>query len=121
MIRWKYVAPRLAALSIVMLVALLSVDVILKFSIIQAGQLAVGARVEIGTVDTSLRRADLEIHHLAVAHPEAPMKNLVQADRAVLNLDVGAALRSAGHVPAGESAGGMGPITRFAWIERKAT
>lgn len=38
--------------------------------------------------------------------------------RSIEPVDVASVLRDAGWVPAGESVGGSGPITRFAWTER---
>lgn len=41
--------------------------------------------------------------------------------RSIQPLDVAAVLRRLGREPVGESAGGSGPITRFAWTERAST
>ena len=93
MIRWKYVVPRLGLLTTIALAVWFCMDWALKITLIQAGQLALGSRLTVDSLDTRLTRADLVLEGVVAAHPDAPFRNLFEFDRAVFDLDVSAALR----------------------------
>ncbi len=92
MIRWKYLAPRLVLLGLVCLFYGFALDPLLRRAMVAAGQTAVGARVEIGDLDSSLLHADIHLDHVAIADPRHPMENLVEFDRATLDFDAKALL-----------------------------
>lgn len=78
-VRWQYVAPRLAVLLVVGLFFWLCFDALLTMTLIRAGQAAIGAKVEIGDLNTDIVDGRIEIDQLAVANPDNPMRNLFQA------------------------------------------
>ncbi len=93
MIRWKYVIPRLSLLTLIAAGLWLGTDRLIHWVIVQTGQATFGARVTVGEVDTQLTRGQLRIRELVVADPNSPRKNLVEAGRIELDLEIGAALR----------------------------
>ncbi|MCA9268065.1 MAG: TIGR03545 family protein [Planctomycetales bacterium] len=90
MIRWKYVAPRLAVVLVLLASLHFGLDPVLRWAMISAGQAVTGARVDVAAVSTSLGRTELVVQGLAVANPAAPDFNLVQADYLWLDLDAAA-------------------------------
>ena len=62
-------------------------DPILKQGLIAGGQVAAGAKVEIGSVRSKWLKGTLEINRVAVADHGAPMKNLVELSRLSFQLD----------------------------------
>ncbi|MBI4375534.1 MAG: TIGR03545 family protein [Elusimicrobia bacterium] len=86
------VATALALLLLFLFVALF-LDPWLKWALIRAGQIAAGAKVEIAAVDLSLLRGRLSIESFAAANKSEPMKNLLEFERAVFQLDPSAGLR----------------------------
>lgn len=93
MIRWKYIVPRMAILALLLGCTWLALNPLLRWSLIQIGQSAIGARVEISRLSTILSRAELNLSNLAIADPEAPMRNLVEADSASFDIDTAQLLR----------------------------
>jgi len=91
-IRWKYVLPRLALVLIIAATLRFGLDPALKWAIVAGGESAVGAKVELANVETSLRDGEIVLTNLAVTNPLSPMRNLLQAERAHLYLDVDALL-----------------------------
>ena len=65
----------------------LTKDPILKWCLVQSGQSAIGAKVEIGAIATSISGGEVHLTELEIADPRDPMKNLVQADHAKIKLD----------------------------------
>lgn len=78
MIRWSYVLPRLTIALAIVLAFWLGTDSLLRWSLIRAGQRAVGAKVELGDVTTSLRQGRIHIQSLQIANPNSPLKNLME-------------------------------------------
>lgn len=66
----------------------LGLDAALKWAIVSGGEAALGARVEIGDLDTALFRGELHLRDMAAANPSQEMRNLVEADAATLIVDV---------------------------------
>jgi len=91
-IRWKYVLPRLALVLIIAATFRFGLDPALKWAIVAGGESAVGAKVDLANVETSLRDGQIVLSNLAVTNPLSPMRNLLQAERAQLYLDVDALL-----------------------------
>lgn len=92
MIRWSYVLPRLTIALAIVLAFWLGTDSLLRWSLIRAGQRAVGAKVELGDVTTSLRQGRIHIQSLQIANPNSPLKNLMEASEMQLVVDVPALL-----------------------------
>ncbi len=92
--RWKYVVPRAAIVLAVVLTLRLGLDPFLRWAMITAGQAAIGAKVEVAQVHTSLRGGELVVTSLAAANPQKPMRNLIQADEVRLEIDGAQLLRN---------------------------
>src|SRR4051812_36231735 len=84
-IRWERVRPALVILAIIALLIWLCLDAVIKWSIIQAGQGVFGARVNVESVKTQLRKGRMTIHGLQVADKSTPMQNLFQWDEATFD------------------------------------
>lgn len=87
MIRWSYLAPRLIILALILLAFWISADPLLKYAIVKSTESVTGSKVEVGQVKSSLLKGKVFIKDLAISDPRNPMKNLVQADVAYLQLD----------------------------------
>lgn len=88
LVRWGYVAPRLALLLIVVATVRFGLDSALRWAITSSGEAALGARVEIGDLDTALLSGELTLRDVAAANPSRPMRNLLSAQEAKLVIDV---------------------------------
>ena len=62
-------------------------DPLLEWLIVTGGQSATGAKVELADVTSWMQSGKLELRDLIVANPTATMRNLVQAERIVLQID----------------------------------
>ena len=87
MMRWAYIIPRLVILGLIVLVIWISADPLLQHAIVRSSQSVTGSKVEIGQVKSSLFEGKVYIKDLAVADPRDPMRNMIQADLAYLQLD----------------------------------
>lgn len=85
-------------LFVLWLLVLFGFDPALKFALVEAGQAAAGAKVEIDSLRTRWLAGTLEIRGIAIADKNQPMKNVVEFSRAAFSLDVGQALRGKGVV-----------------------
>ncbi len=95
-IRWKYVLPRLAVLLILGLLFRFGLDPALKWGLVTSGESSLGAKVEIASLRTSLWDGELVLQDLALANPQSPMRNLLEAGESRLQIDINALLH--GHV-----------------------
>ena len=93
MIRWKYVVPRLVLLVVVLVVGWLAMNPLLRWGLIQAGQAATGAKVEIHQLKTLLDRSEVRLADVRFADPSSGMQNLFQAETSVLDIENSALLR----------------------------
>ena len=87
MIRWAYLVPRLVLVGIVVLVVWLTVDPLLRFLSIHAGQAVTLAKWDIDEAATSLWERKVGFVGVQVADPRSPMKNLFQADEVALAVE----------------------------------
>lgn len=92
MINWKYVLPRLFVVAAVGLFLWLGLSPLVHWWIVAAGQTVTGAKVEIKDVRASLLTTELRLTGVQAADPRDPLRNLFQADEAVLDLDTPALL-----------------------------
>lgn len=90
--RWKYIIPRLAFVAILCLAVHFGLDPLLRWAVITSGESAVGAKVELANVRTALWDGELVLEGLAIANPQSPMKNLLEANESQLLVDVNALL-----------------------------
>lgn len=91
--RWQYVAPR-AALAIALVLGVrYGLDPTLRWALVSGGEAAIGAKVEIADLTTSLRGGELNVSGVAVANPQRPMRNLVDAAHLRLCVDAAQLLR----------------------------
>ena len=105
LVRWKYVVPRLLILAALTASVRFGLDPLLHFLIVTAGQSATGAKVELATVETSLREGRVELRGLQVANPGSLMRNLFEAEHAQLCLDTKALLHKRLVIENGEITG----------------
>lgn len=91
--RWKYIAPRLAIVIAVVLAVRYGLDPALRWGIIVSGEAAVGAKVEVAALTTSLRGGTLTVDGVAVANPGKPMRNLLESSQIRLEIDGAQLLR----------------------------
>ena len=91
-LRWKYVLPRLAILYALYLTIHFGLDPLLKWAVISGGEAAVGARVELAELRTTLTEGELVVEGLAIANPRSPLRNVLEATDARLQLDMNALL-----------------------------
>jgi uncharacterized protein (TIGR03545 family) len=93
MIRWSYALPRLVVLVAAMLAIGLGLDPLLRWSLVSLGQQITSAKVEIGSLKTSLGQSEICLRDVQVADPDEPMKNLVEAREIRLALETGPLMR----------------------------
>jgi hypothetical protein len=82
-----------AAAGLVGLFLCLFLDPLLKRGLISVAQSAAKAKVDVGTLSTSLRRGELVIRSVTVADKSEPMKNVVEFGEAKLAFKPSAALK----------------------------
>ena len=92
--RWKYLLPRLVVVMALVLAVHFGLDPCLRWVIVASGEAALGAKVEIGELVTSLRDGQIVVEGAAAANPKKPMRNLLEADQLHLKLDAGQLLRN---------------------------
>lgn len=87
LLNWRYLAPRLAIMAIATLVIWFGFEPLLHQFMVGVGQRIVRAKIDIDGVDVSLRGCDLKLHHVQVANPQSPSRNLLECDEASFDLD----------------------------------
>src|SRR5262245_33383082 len=85
--RWKYVLPRAMVLAALFAAFRFGLDPLLKYALVAGGEAALGAKVEVADLSTSLLDGQIVVDGLAAANPQKPMRNLVDADHMHLNVD----------------------------------
>ncbi|MEM8946560.1 MAG: TIGR03545 family protein [Planctomycetota bacterium] len=91
-VRWKYVLPRLAIVLVVAVTIRFGLDPALKWALVASGESALGAKIDVTDVRTSLLGGQLTVTNLAIANPQSPMRNLLEASDSQLQIDVNALL-----------------------------
>ena len=87
MIRWSYLIPRLLILGLIGMAIWMGADPLIRLALIKSGENAIGAKVEIAQVRTSLTTGMVYLKDLRIADPRNPMRNMVQAEMAYIKLD----------------------------------
>lgn len=92
-IRFGYVLPRLIGVVVLFVILQFTASYVLHTSVVNAGQSATGARVDLASAKVSLISAKASISGLQVANPKRPMENLFQADSMELDFELDSLLR----------------------------
>jgi uncharacterized protein (TIGR03545 family) len=87
--RWRAIALGAGVVFILVTIAILLVDPIVKSQIETRGTRAVGARVELAQADVSFFPLGVTLTGLQVTNPDRPMTNALQVDRIKPALEVG--------------------------------
>ena len=91
--RFSYIIPRVILLFLLLLATEIGSGYLLRWGLISGGESSVGAKVDIGSVKSSLLETRVLVRDIAVANPRSPMKNLFAADRVEVDFDSHALLR----------------------------
>ncbi|MGE4384469.1 MAG: TIGR03545 family protein [Endomicrobiaceae bacterium] len=79
-IRWSFLVPTIVIIALLTLFNILFFDVVLKKSVISAGEMIFGAKVEIDSLTTSFTKVSLSIDGLRCADRNDYFKNLIDID-----------------------------------------
>jgi uncharacterized protein (TIGR03545 family) len=87
MFRWRAAAPLLVVVVVVVALWWLFADTIARRGIEKVGTTLIGAKVEIQYLHLDIGRSNVTIRGLTVASPHEALKNLLQADELVADID----------------------------------
>jgi len=88
-IRWQGLLALVVVIVLVAVFWFFFVDNIVKNNIEKYGSKAVGAKVEVKEADLSLIPFGLELNNVRVTNPNAPMRNVVEFQRAAMSIEFG--------------------------------
>ncbi|HJQ67007.1 MAG TPA: hypothetical protein VJ816_11540, partial [Gemmatimonadales bacterium] len=86
--RWRAIVPLALFLALVVLAWLLFADRVGRIAVQRGGTTVLGARVDVRSLHISLTQGSVTIAGLVAASPFDSMKNLVEAEQIVADLDV---------------------------------
>jgi uncharacterized protein (TIGR03545 family) len=92
-LRWQFAVPWVVLLIVVVAVGQVVLARLVRTAVEQRGAESVGAKVDVGETQVSLPRSRVTLRQLAVANPQAPLRNLVEIDFCDLHFDADALLR----------------------------
>jgi uncharacterized protein (TIGR03545 family) len=98
LVQWRYVLPRLAIALILLIGTWLAVEPLLHSFLTRFGQRIVRAKIDIDDVNVKLANADLTITGVQIANPRSLDRNLVEFDKAVLDIAATSVLQRRLHV-----------------------
>ena len=78
--RWKYFIPTVVITALIVVFNIFFLDYLLKTSIISAGEMIFGARVEVSSVKTRFKNLSIDIKGLKAANKSDVFKNLFEID-----------------------------------------
>ena len=93
MIRWGYLIPRLVLAAALVAFLTYGLAPLVRWAAVTYGSRALGARIEIDSLELSLARVNAKLCGLQVANPGSPAKNLFRASHVQLDLDRDALLQ----------------------------
>ena len=93
MIRFTYLIPRVVIIGLIALILWVSSDPLVRRVVVNKLENATGAKVEIRHLRTSLTNQKIFLKEVSIADPRSPMKNLLQAEMAYVELDPQSLLR----------------------------
>ena len=100
-IRLGYLIPRLVLLIVLFVLAEYGAGWGMRYAIVDGGQQATGAKVELEQATVSLLDTRATLRGLSVADPQRPMQNLLEADLIELDFETDSLLRRKGVVQHG--------------------
>jgi hypothetical protein len=86
--RWKAIGPLLVLLVIAVILWIIFADTIARHQTQSVGTELLGAKVEIRSLHLDVRHGKVLIHGLTIASPHEALRNLIQADELVADMDV---------------------------------
>lgn len=92
LIRWSAVLPMGVFLGAFLLIGWFFLDGIVRRAIEAGGTAAVGAKVDVARAQVRVRGGEVRVRGLEVTDPDAPMRNLIEAEEIVVDLGLRAAL-----------------------------
>ncbi len=92
-IRWKYALPRVLLLAGVCLALYFGLAPMTRWTLVQAGQRASGAKVDVGSVTADLLGGEMVIADIQLANRDDPWTNLIAASAGRVKLDTADLLR----------------------------
>ena len=92
-LRFSYIVPRLVLLVVLLLLTEVGSGYLLQWGMVSTGEATVGAKVEVESVKSSLLDTRVLVKNVAIANPQSPMRNLVEAERMEIDLNSNALLR----------------------------
>lgn len=92
LIRWSAVLPMGVFLGAFLLLGWFFLDGIVRRAIEAGGTAAVGAKVDVARAQVRVRGGEVRVRGLEVTDPDAPMRNLIEAEEIVVDLGLRAAL-----------------------------
>lgn len=93
MIRWKFVAFRLLVVVAFLLLVRYTAAPIAHYMIVRSLEASVGAKVEIASTEVGLFPPRINVTGLAIADPRKEMRNAVEVETVLLQIDGSALLR----------------------------
>ena len=91
-IRWSAVLPMGVLLGAILIIGWCFLDALVRRAIEAGGTAAVGAKVDVARARVRVRGGEVRVTGLEVTDPDAPMRNLVEAEEIVVDLGLRAAL-----------------------------
>lgn len=85
-VRWKALLPLGVTLILLFVLTALFKNRIVEWSVETAGTAAVGARVDLGSASLSFSDGNVTLNGLEVTNPNSPMRNMVEAEKLILDL-----------------------------------
>ena len=92
LIRWSAVLPMGVLLGVILIVGWFFLDTLVRRAIEAGGTAAVGAKVDVARARVRVRGGEVRVNGLEVTDPDAPMRNLIEAEEIVVDLGLRAAL-----------------------------
>jgi uncharacterized protein (TIGR03545 family) len=93
MIRWGYLIPRLVLAAALAAFLTYGLAPLVRWAAVTYGSRALGAKIEIDSLELSLARVNAKLCGVQVANPSSPAKNLFRASHLQLDLDRDALLQ----------------------------
>jgi uncharacterized protein (TIGR03545 family) len=87
MMRFTYLIPRMVIIGLIALAIWVGIDPLVRYVVVSRIENATGAKVEIGHLRTSISNQKIFLKDVEIADPRSPMKNLVQAEMAYVELN----------------------------------
>ncbi len=87
-IRWKALLPLSVTLALLFALSVLFKNQVLEWGVESAGTATVGARVDLASASFSFADGNVRLNGLEVTNPNSPMRNMVEAEELVLDVEM---------------------------------